>query len=139
RCAAPDPRDRSRDRSRARRAARQLEVAPGRSVDRSDLARPRRRCQRSARYDLRGPSRRLPRAPHARRALAMKLFTFTLMLAALMACGSCTDKSEKTEGAGSSVTHVTEPSDAIDQKLMVALSQAKNFHHKAKVYMSDGN
>ena len=72
----------------------------------------------------------------------MKLLTFTVMLAALMACGSCTDKSDKpdkTEGGGSSVTHVTEPSDAIDQKLMVALSQAKNFHHKAKVYMSDGN
>jgi tetratricopeptide (TPR) repeat protein len=39
----------------------------------------------------------------------------------------------------SSITHVTDPTDAIDQDLMVALSQAKNFHHKAKVYMSDGN
>lgn len=27
----------------------------------------------------------------------------------------------------------------IDQQLMVALAQAKNFHHRAKVYMSDGN
>ena len=42
------------------------------------------------------------------------------------------------ESAGK-VTQVTDPADAIDQKLMVALSQAKNFHHKAKVYMSDGN
>ncbi|HET9992509.1 MAG TPA: hypothetical protein VFQ65_28445 [Kofleriaceae bacterium] len=74
----------------------------------------------------------------------MKLITFTV-LCALVACGlfaagSCTDKSDKSEpGGGSSVTRVAEPSDAIDQKLMVALSQAKNFHHKAKVYMSDGN
>ena len=71
----------------------------------------------------------------------MKLITLTVF-AALVACGSCTDKadrSDKPEGGGSSVTHVTEPNDAIDQKLMVALSQAKNFHHKAKVYMTDGD
>jgi tetratricopeptide (TPR) repeat protein len=36
-------------------------------------------------------------------------------------------------------TRVAEPTEAIDQKLMVALSRAKNFHHIAKVYMSDGN
>ena len=53
---------------------------------------------------------------------------------------SCTDKQrEPRADASSSVTQVAEPSDAIDQNLMVALSQAKNFHHKAKVYMSDGN
>ena len=37
-----------------------------------------------------------------------------------------------------SVTRVTAPEDAIDEPLMLALGQAKNFHHKAKVYMSDG-
>ena len=37
------------------------------------------------------------------------------------------------------VTKTAEPADAIDQNLMIALSKAKNFHHKAKVYMSDGN
>jgi tetratricopeptide (TPR) repeat protein len=36
-------------------------------------------------------------------------------------------------------TRLTDPSDAVSQDLMVALAQAKNFHHKAKVYMSDGN
>lgn len=35
-------------------------------------------------------------------------------------------------------TQVTAPEDAIGEQLMLALSQAKNFHHKAKVYMSDG-
>jgi tetratricopeptide (TPR) repeat protein len=40
------------------------------------------------------------------------------------------------------VTRVAEPGDvtgAIDQALMVSLAQAKNFHHKAKVYMTAGN
>lgn len=36
-------------------------------------------------------------------------------------------------------TRLAEPSDAIDEQLMVGLLQAKNFHRKAKVYMSDGN
>ena len=38
-----------------------------------------------------------------------------------------------------SQTRVAEPTDVIDEELMVALGQAKNFHRKAKVYMSDGN
>jgi hypothetical protein len=32
-----------------------------------------------------------------------------------------------------------EPEDVVDEELMLALAEAKNFHHKAKVYMSDGN
>jgi hypothetical protein len=59
-------------------------------------------------------------------------------LIALSSCTSCTSNHDSTQGSGS-VTQVTDPTDAIDQKLMLALSQAKNFHHKAKVYMSDGN
>jgi tetratricopeptide (TPR) repeat protein len=43
------------------------------------------------------------------------------------------------EPAASSTTRVADPGDAIDQALMIALGQAKNFHHKAKVYMTDGN
>jgi tetratricopeptide (TPR) repeat protein len=38
----------------------------------------------------------------------------------------------------SSVTKVPDAADVIDEQLMIALGQAKNFHHKAKVYMSDG-
>jgi tetratricopeptide (TPR) repeat protein len=37
-----------------------------------------------------------------------------------------------------SVTKVPDPDDVIDEQLMLALGQAKNFHNKAKVYMSDG-
>jgi tetratricopeptide (TPR) repeat protein len=38
-----------------------------------------------------------------------------------------------------SVTRLAEPDDVIGQDLMMSLAQAKNFHHKAKVYMTDGN
>jgi tetratricopeptide (TPR) repeat protein len=51
---------------------------------------------------------------------------------------SCAQKSSDTrDHAGT--TQLTDPSDVNDEALMVALAQAKNFHHKAKVYMSDGN
>jgi hypothetical protein len=38
----------------------------------------------------------------------------------------------------SPTTRTAEPTEVIDQDLMIALSKAKNFHHKARVYMSDG-
>jgi hypothetical protein len=47
--------------------------------------------------------------------------------------------SSEREASSSSATRVADPSDVIDQELMIALAQAKNFHHKAKVYMTDGN
>jgi hypothetical protein len=46
--------------------------------------------------------------------------------------------SGEPERKGGPVTRITEPEDAIDEALMLSLSQAKNFHHKARVYMSDG-
>ena len=56
---------------------------------------------------------------------------------AIASCVACqTDAPSPPPG---SVTKVPEPGDVIDQELMIALAQAKNFHHKAKVYMSDGN
>ena len=36
-----------------------------------------------------------------------------------------------SQDAPPSVTKVADPADVIDQDLMVALAQAKNFHHKA--------
>lgn len=53
---------------------------------------------------------------------------------AVIACGSTGDD---RPGPGP-VTRLAQPEDAITQELMVALAQAKNFHHKARVYMSDG-
>ena len=57
-----------------------------------------------------------------------------ILLVMLVTACSCNSQSEPPP-----TTHTAEPADAIDQNLMIALSKAKNFHHKAKVYMSDGD
>jgi tetratricopeptide (TPR) repeat protein len=58
--------------------------------------------------------------------------------------GACSAERDPAGGRGEPrpTTRVTDPSEASDligQKLLIALAQAKNFHHKAKVYMTDGN
>lgn len=59
---------------------------------------------------------------------------------AVVACVACsTDAPPQTQQQADSATRLPEPRDVIDQELMIALAQAKNYHHKAKVYMSDGN
>jgi hypothetical protein len=60
----------------------------------------------------------------------------TLVL--LVALAACKSPSER-EAPPRPVTRTAEPSDAIDQKLMIALSQARNLHHKAKVLISSGD
>jgi hypothetical protein len=67
-------------------------------------------------------------APFALAALAGAV----VALAGMVACESDSNRQ------GGSVTRVAQPEDVIDEGLMLALSQAKNFHHKARVYMSDG-
>lgn len=76
----------------------------------------------------------------------MKYSILGILAAAFAACTfACSSSSPSGPGAGerdpapSSATRVADPGDAIDQDLMIALGQAKNFHHKAKVYMTDGN
>ena len=56
-----------------------------------------------------------------------------LAVTSITACSCSTDHSEPKP-----TTHTAEPTDVIDQDLMIALSKAKNYHHKARVYMSDG-
>lgn len=58
----------------------------------------------------------------------------TLLLVGLIAC-STGDR----DASPPSQTKTAEPTDVIDEELMISLAQAKNFHRKAKVYMSDGN
>lgn len=61
----------------------------------------------------------------------------TLVIAVLLSTvWACSCASERGEPAPNA-TKLAEPSDAIDQELMVALGQAKNFHHKAKLYMAE--
>src|SRR5437763_9127504 len=52
----------------------------------------------------------------------------------VIAIAACSSEREPTPR-----TNLPEPGDAVGQELMLSLAQAKNFHHKAKVYMSDGN
>lgn len=54
---------------------------------------------------------------------------YVLLLLMIVGCTSDGDRSS---------TKLADPTEVIDQDLMVALSQAKNFHHKARIYMSDG-
>ena len=67
-------------------------------------------------------------------ALAVLVCLASVGSVTLVGCGT-TDR----EASPPSQTKTAEPTDVIDEELMVALGQAKNFHRKAKVYMSDGN
>jgi tetratricopeptide (TPR) repeat protein len=58
---------------------------------------------------------------------------------ALVTCVACQMDAPQPAPPGGSVTKVPDPGNVIGEELMIALAQAKNFHHKAKVYMSDGN
>ena len=68
----------------------------------------------------------------------MKYVTSVFLLGLVIAITSCSER-DAAAPPPPPTTRTAEPADAIDQHLMLALSQAKNFHHKAKVYMSDGN
>ena len=63
----------------------------------------------------------------------MHLAAVGMLVLGMLACASNNDPPNK------SMTELADPRDIIDEELMLALAQAKNFHHKAKVYMSDGN
>ena len=60
-----------------------------------------------------------------------------VLLVIIMAlCCACSGTSDRK---ASPATQLADSDDVADQALMVALAQAKNFHHEAKVFMSDGN
>jgi tetratricopeptide (TPR) repeat protein len=66
----------------------------------------------------------------------MKLLVL-MMLATVLASCSCNGNAEREPPP--STTKLAEPGDVIGEDLMLALAQAKNLHHKAQVYLSDGN
>ena len=67
----------------------------------------------------------------------MRNWALLIVVSLVTTFAACTgDRNETSTPAPT--TRVADPSDVIDQDLMIALSQAKNFHHKARVYMSDG-
>lgn len=62
-----------------------------------------------------------------------------VVLATLLLVPSCTDRGDSdSEAPRKRVTQVQEPEDALDEEVMLALLQAKNFHHKANVYEMNG-
>src|SRR5690348_11604170 len=72
----------------------------------------------------------------------MKFWKTIAIVALVMSAISITFVACSTGGGEAtppSQTKTAEPTDVIDEELMVSLAQAKNFHRKAKVYMSDGN
>jgi tetratricopeptide (TPR) repeat protein len=85
-----------------------------------------------------------PRDLPARLPASVRSGLRVAVLASVALLSACDGDAERR-----SVTHVADPGDVsseahgggerISQQLMVALAQAKNFHHRAKVYMSDGN
>lgn len=64
---------------------------------------------------------------------ATRNFVILLLLVLLPACASRRD-----EGQSGGRTELSDPADALSEELMLTLSQAKNFHHKANVLLSDG-
>jgi hypothetical protein len=65
-----------------------------------------------------------------------------LGLAAALLASSCNGDDRAGRESSGNVTKLADPSTdsaEIDEALLSPLSQAKNFHHKARVYMTDGN
>lgn len=63
----------------------------------------------------------------------MKYLTVLIAVIAITGYVSCNSEKEPPPA-----TRIADPTDVIGEDLMIALSKAKNFHHKARVYMSDG-
>ena len=60
-------------------------------------------------------------------------------LGAVFTCGACSGERDTGPAPTTRLADPSEVSDVIGPDLMVALGQAKNFHRKAKIYMTDGN
>ena len=66
--------------------------------------------------------------------------TAVLAGASISLFGGCAQQHDSPpSGDGQSVTQLGEPSEAVGKDLMLALGQAKNLHHRAKVLVADGD
>lgn len=61
-----------------------------------------------------------------------------VVLASTLASGCKGESASDTPAERGALTVLTEPANALSEELMLCLGQAKNFHHKADVLMSDG-
>ena len=64
----------------------------------------------------------------------MKYVTMLIAVIAITGCVSCAGEKEQPRPT----VRTADPTEVIGEELMISLSKAKNFHRKARVYMSDG-
>ena len=64
----------------------------------------------------------------------MKYLALLIVVIAITGCGSCREEHKAKPNI-----QTADPTEVIGEDLMIALGQAKNFHRKAKIYMTDGN
>lgn len=72
--------------------------------------------------------------------MKLKLFAslgLSIALLGVLTITSCSK--ETTSERERAVTSLPEPQDALSEELILALAQARNFHHKADVYLQDAN
>jgi len=69
----------------------------------------------------------------------LRLAELAVIVAVLVPTAALSCQSSDGERRPSSATRLPEPDDALSEELMIALAQAKNFIHKAKVHVGDGN
>jgi len=68
----------------------------------------------------------------------LKWLILAVLLGAAGAFASCAqDDRDEGEPKKGRVTEITQPGDALSEELMLALSMAKNLHHKADVYLAE--
>lgn len=66
------------------------------------------------------------------------LAAIAAMAIGLALYSGCTGERDGSEAERGSLTKLQEPETALSEELMLCLGQAKNFHHKADVLLSDG-
>ncbi len=64
--------------------------------------------------------------------------TSVILLALLAFSVGCSNESPSDSSQRGALTALTEPENALSEELMLCLGQAKNFHHKADVFLSEG-
>ena len=80
----------------------------------------------------------VPPATEPRRGPGKMMIIHWMILAGILAAGcaqSDGDRDGEDKKAGR-ITEITQPGDALSEELMIALSMAKNLHHKADVYLA---
>ncbi len=63
---------------------------------------------------------------------------FIIVMLALLLAATCASETDSAVSQRGALTVLVEPETALSKELMLSLGQAKNYHHKADVLLSDG-